>query len=84
MQSLGLTLAMTLISDFQCQILKELYLRNRRAINIEQKGVIHDHGGGLLVTKMRCKYLPDSDRGDFRCRRAVDSSGLLYKLRTLL
>ena len=27
-----------------------------------------------LVTKVRCKDLPDSDRGDFRCRRAVDSS----------
>ena len=27
-----------------------------------------------LVTKVRCKDLPDSDQGDFRCRRAVDSS----------
>ena len=27
-----------------------------------------------LVTKVRCKDLPDSDRGDFRCRHAVDSS----------
>ena len=27
-----------------------------------------------LVTKVRCKDLPDSDRGDFNCRRAVDSS----------
>ena len=26
------------------------------------------------MTKVRCKDLPDSDRGDFRCRRAVDSS----------
>ena len=31
-------------------------------INIEQKGVIHDHNRDLLVTKMRCKDLPDSDR----------------------
>ena len=29
-----------------------------------------------LVTKVRCKYLPDSDRGDFSCWRAVDSSSL--------
>ena len=29
-----------------------------------------------LVTKVKCKDLPDSDRGDFRCRRAVDSSSL--------
>ena len=27
-----------------------------------------------LVTKVRCKDLPDSDRGDFRCRCAFDSS----------
>ena len=27
-----------------------------------------------LVTKVKRKDLPDSDRGDFRCRRAVDSS----------
>ena len=26
-----------------------------------------------LVTKVRCKDLPGSDRGDFRCRCAVDS-----------
>ena len=30
-----------------------------------------------LVTKVRCKDLPDSNRGDFRCRRAVDSSCLV-------
>ena len=29
-----------------------------------------------LVTKVRYKDLPDSDRGDFSCRRAVDSSSL--------
>ena len=27
-----------------------------------------------LVTKARCKDLPASGRGDFRCRRAVNSS----------
>ena len=27
-----------------------------------------------FVTKVRRKDLPDRDRGDFRCRRAVDSS----------
>ena len=27
--------------------------------------------------KVRCKDLPDSDRGDFRCRHAVDSSSSL-------
>ena len=31
-----------------------------------------------LVTKVGCKDLPDSDRGDFSCRRAVDSSSYHY------
>ena len=43
-------------------------------IDNEQPGVIHDHDRNLLVTKMRCKELPDGDRGDLRCRRAVDLS----------
>ena len=30
-----------------------------------------------LVTKVKCKDLPDNDRCDFRCRRAVDSSSWL-------
>ena len=30
-----------------------------------------------LVTKVKCKDLPDNERGDFRCRRAVDSSSCL-------
>ena len=30
-----------------------------------------------LVTKVRYKDLPDSDRGDFSCRRAVDSSSYI-------
>ena len=29
------------------------------------------------MTKVRFKDLPDSDQGDFRCRRAVDSSNLV-------
>ena len=36
----------------------------------------HDH----LVTKVRCMDLPDSDRGDFSCRRAVDSSSFFNDL----
>ena len=32
-----------------------------------------------LVTKMRFKELPKSDRGDFGCRRAVDSSSYLLE-----
>ena len=31
-----------------------------------------------LVSKVRCKDLPDSDRGEFRCRRAVDSYSYLF------
>ena len=33
-----------------------------------------NHGRDHLVTKVRCMDLPDSDRGDFSCRRAVDLS----------
>ena len=33
-----------------------------------------------LVTKIRSKDLPDSDRGDFSCRRAVDSSSFQLDL----
>ena len=42
---------------------------------------------GHLVTKVRCKDLPDNDWGDFRCRCAVDSSSfkmILSDLRDLL
>ena len=34
----------------------------------------YDHDRDLFVTKMRCKELRDSDQGDYRCWRAVDSS----------
>ena len=75
MQSSGLTLAMTLTLDFQGQILKRPYLRNRKANWHLTTGVIHDHARDLFMTKMRCKeLLPDSDHGDFICRRAVDLS----------
>ena len=36
---------------------------------------IHDH----LVTRVRCKDLPDSDRGDFRCRLAVAVFALRFE-----
>ena len=32
----------------------------------------------MTVTMVRCKDLPDSDRGDFRCLRAVDSSSFIW------
>ena len=41
-------------------------------IDIAQRGwqqVIHDNDHDHLVTKVRCMDLPDSDRGDFSCRR---------------
>ena len=47
---------------------------NRRANWQWIIGVIHDHDRDLFVTKMRCKELPDSNQGDFRCWRAIDSS----------
>ena len=75
MQSSGLTLAMTLTLDFQGQIFLNSPISGIGGpIDNEQSGVIHDHDRDLFVTKMWCKELPDSDQGDFRCRRAVDSS----------
>ena len=50
-------------------------------IDIGQGGwqqVIYDHDH--LVTKVRCMDLPDSDRGDFSCRHAIDSSSFLISL----
>ena len=55
------------------------YLRMGGPIDTEQrrwKYVIHDHDCDHLVTKVRCKDLPESDRGDFRCPRAFDSHSL--------
>ena len=52
----------------------------RAPILIEQdecESVIHDHDCDFLVTKVRGKDIPDSDLGDFRCRRDVDSSSYL-------
>ena len=47
------------------------------SIDFEQKGwvsVICEDDRDLLVTKVRCKNRPDSERGDFRYQRAFDSS----------
>ena len=47
-------------------------------IDIAQRGWqfdIYDHDH--FVTKVRCMDIPDSDGGDFSCRRAVDSSSYL-------
>ena len=49
--------------------------RNGRADwHCTKVAVIHDHDHDLLATKVRCMDPPDSDRGDFGCRRVVDSS----------
>ena len=50
-------------------------------IDIAQRGwqlVVQDHDHDHLVTKVRCMDLPDSDRGDFSCRRGVDSSSSFF------
>ena len=67
---------MSLIKDFDGQIFKKLYLRMGGPIDIEQRGweVIHYHERDHVVTKVRCKDLPNSDQVDFRCQRVVDSS----------
>ena len=65
------TTHMALTMDFHGQILKKLYLRMGGAIDIEQRGGSRSF---MTMTKVTCKDLPDSDRGNFRCRHAVDSS----------
>ena len=52
---------------FQGQILRKSRISGIGPVGIEQKG----HDRDLLVTRMKCKDLPDSDGGDFRCRRAI-------------
>ena len=47
-------------------------------IDMERKGcesIIHEHDRDLWVTMLGWVYVPDSDRGDFKRRRAVDTSG---------
>ena len=49
----------------------------RGLIDIEYlrcESVIHDYDHDLMVTKVRCKELQDSDWGNFRCRRDAGSS----------
>ena len=45
--------------------------------------MIHYHDRDHLVTKVRFKDLQGSDRGDFRCRRAVDSSIVCQRVQPL-
>ena len=49
--------------------------------NIGQKGwksFIHDNDHYLLVTKVKCKDLPDNDPGDFRCRLVMYGEQYTY------
>ena len=74
MQSSGVTLVMTFTLDFMVKFWNSPISGIGGPIDNEQSGVIHKHDRDLFVSKMRCKELPDSYQGDFRCRRAVDSS----------
>ena len=76
---------MTLTLNFQGQIWNLLYLsqicfdyQEIKSTHIEWTEGLNDHQvwPWLWTWKVKCKDLPDSDRGDFRCRRAVDSSSL--------
>ena len=64
MWPMGLTLAMTLIFEFSKSNVTYTFDHTRMVLTNE----FH------LVTKVRWKDLPHSDRGDLRCRPAVDSS----------
>ena len=39
---------------------------------------IHNHNIDFIVTMVGSMDAPDSDRGDFRRRRAVDTSSYIY------
>ena len=78
MGSSGLTLAMTLTLNFQGQIWNLLYLSWKWSECYEMKCKHIDWTPGLKWPwKMRCQDLTDSDRGDFRCCRVIDSSSFL-------
>ena len=76
MWPVGLTLAMTLTFEFS---------RSDVTLTFDQTHVLAQgfswsnfktavtQNGRAKVTKVSCKDLPDSDRGDFWCRHAVDS-----------
>ena len=72
MWPLGLTLAMTLTLNFQGQIWNFLYLSQSGPIATKRKANISIELQASNVTNGM--DLPDSDWGDFSCRRAVDSS----------
>ena len=78
-----LTLVMILTMNFQGQICKLPYLSQRwfdchivKSMHIEWIEGLNDHQvwPWPWLWKVGCKHLLDSDRGDFRCRRAIDSS----------
>ena len=46
------------------------------------KDRIHDHERELLVTKVRCNDLPDSDQGDFRGQENVHGN-VIRKMATI-
>ena len=72
----------TLTMNFQGQIWNLLYLSRRwfdchkmKSKHIEWTEGLNNNK--IWPWKVRCKDLPDSNRGDFRCWRAVDSFSLL-------
>ena len=84
-----LTLAMTLILNFQGKILNMLYLSQRwfdchkmKSMHIEWTEGLND--GRVWPWpwpwKARCKDPPDSDWGYFRCQCAADSSSWITTL----
>ena len=87
MWSSDLTLAMTLTMNFQGQIWNLLYLSQRwfdcrkmKSTHIEWTEGLNDNQvwPWPWPWKVRCKVLPDSDRGDFRCRPIIDSSSFVW------
>ena len=73
--SCPLTIPLILSIKFQGQRLKSPYCRNERADWHATKGMwVNRYEHDLWVTMVGWVDVPDSDRGDFRRRRAVDIS----------
>ena len=78
-------LAMPLTMNFQAQIWNllsqpkiVLLLQNKKyAYRINCRPQWSSSLTLAMTLKVRCKDLPDSDRGDFRCRRAADPSSFV-------
>ena len=73
---------MTLTLDFQGHSLIEPYFINARPIGMEWKGfnaIVHDRDRYIWMTRVGWVNVLDTNRRDFQCRHAVDTTIFLYR-----